>query len=264
MVMQLRKERYDLAVLPGGAQVSALRFARLCGARRTIVRRDSDANQHEVEHCCTLLTDLGLNFETPRLVLSSPVSMPSQSTSGQPLIGLHISARKPLQRWPSESFVQFVRDCHKETGANFLLFWSPGKADNPLHPGDDKKALEILGRCADLPVVAVPSQTLPALIAGLARCTHVICSDGGAMHIAAGLGKPIICFFGNSSVNRWYPWGVPYEVLQKPTLNVSDVSVEEALLAFRRLCDRISHETPWSGTQHVESAAWESEYWNSK
>ena len=41
-VLRLRRARYDLAVLPGGEQASAIRFARLCGARRIVVRDDSD------------------------------------------------------------------------------------------------------------------------------------------------------------------------------------------------------------------------------
>lgn len=240
-IAQLRRQRYDLAVLPGGPQASAIRFARFCGARRIAVRRDdSDPARHEVEHCCTLLTDLGLRYETPELVLASPAAAPGPGlAAGRPLIGLHISARKPAQRWPADRFVRFAHDCHRETGAAFLLFWSPGAADNPLHPGDDEKALAILEQCRTLPFTAMPSRELPELIAGLAACDHVVCSDGGAMHLAAGLGKPIVCFFGNSNVSRWRPWGVPHEVLQKPSLQVAEIGVEEALDAYRRLRGRL-------------------------
>lgn len=62
-----------------------------------------------------------------------------------------------------------------------------------------------------------------------------ICADGGAMHIAAGLGKPIIALFGDSDPIRWRPWGVPHRVLQAATRNVADLSVEEVLAAFHEL-----------------------------
>ena len=58
------------------------------------------------------------------------------------------------------------------------------------------------------------------------------------MHVAAGLGKPLVCFFGNSSAERWHPWGVPYELLQKPSHDVSEISVAQSVYAFGRLMSR--------------------------
>jgi ADP-heptose:LPS heptosyltransferase len=54
----------------------------------------------------------------------------------------------------------------------------------------------------------------------------VICSDGGAMHVAAALGKPIVCFFGNSDATLWRPWGVPYAVVAAGLTRVTEVAVE--------------------------------------
>lgn len=245
-VLRLRRARYDLAVLPGGEQASAIRFARLCGARRIVVRDDADriADRdgmplHEVEHCCALLPQLGLRYEAPPLVLTAP-AVPAGSDglpAGRPLVGLHISARKPSQRWPTERFAEFARACHRATGAAFLLFWSPGAADNPLHPGDDEKARQLLALCRDLPLHPMPSRTLPELIAGLARCDRVVCSDGGAMHLAAGLGKPLVCFFGQSDADRWRPWGVAHALLQPPSRAVADLGVDQVLAAFLSLED---------------------------
>ena len=73
------------------------------------------------------------------------------------------------------------------------------------------------------------------MIAGLAACDAIVCSDGGAMHIAAGLGKPIACFFGDSAVARWRPWGVRHIVLQAPSRKVEDISFKEAIDALSRL-----------------------------
>ena len=55
------------------------------------------------------------------------------------------------------------------------------------------------------------------------------------MHIAAALGKPIVCFFGDSPPFHWHPWGVPYRLLQPSTLDARDVSVADALAAFAQL-----------------------------
>ena len=49
------------------------------------------------------------------------------------------------------------------------------------------------------------------------------------MHVAAALGKPILCFFGDSSVDRWRPWGVRHIVLRASGGKVEDIPLDEAL-----------------------------------
>ena len=81
----------------------------------------------------------------------------------------------------------------------------------------------------------MPTTTLRQLIAGISLCDQFICSDGGAMHIAAGLGKPLVCFFGDSSAEQWHPWGVPHVLLQPDSRDVADISVTEVLQAYQRV-----------------------------
>ena len=115
------------------------------------------------------------------------------------------------------------------------LFWSPGAEDHAQHPGDDDKAARLIALCAGLPLLACPTHRLEELIAGLSCCDRVICSDGGAMHLAAGLGKPMVCFFGNSGAQRWRPWAVTHELLQPESHEVCDISLSDVLQAFLRL-----------------------------
>ena len=158
-------------------------------------------------------------------------------------IGIHVSARKPSQRWSAERFAKTMQTLTAQGPARFLLLWSPGAEDNPLHPGDDAKAKDVLERVgADTAVIPRPTQTLPELIAALAECNAMICADGGAMHIGAGLGLPIVCLFGNSGATHWRPWGVHYRLLQKPSLDVSDIGVDEVVSAFASL--NLSRPTP--------------------
>ncbi len=152
---------------------------------------------------------------------------------GRKLIALHISARKPSQRWPVERYAGLMRALGNE--ADFLLLWSPGAADHAQHPGDDAKAQAVMEAAGDVPLTAYPTQELRDLAAALSLADSVICSDGGAMHIAAALGKPILCLFGDSDAERWHPWGVPYRLLQPESREVADVSLDAALQAFQDL-----------------------------
>jgi ADP-heptose:LPS heptosyltransferase len=248
-VMQLRNERFDWVLLPGGPQASSMRTARWVRAKRIVVRDNADAvaGPHEVEQCCHLLSRMGLKYETPSLRLAADPaeierttdSMRSQWPNRPPsIIGLHISARKVRQRWPVERFAELARRLHQTTQAGIVLLWAPGGSDDPLHPGDDEKARALCAALPDVPVLPVRTARLGELIAALGQCDRVICSDGGAMHLAAALGKPIVCLFGNSDAARWRPWGVPYELLQPPSRDVADISVDEVLGAYDRLSGR--------------------------
>ncbi len=89
--------------------------------------------------------------------------------------------------------------------------------------------------CAGLPLTPLPTHQLDELMSGLSLIDVLICSDGGAMHVAAGLGKPIVCMFGDSDVVKWHPWGVPYKVLQPVSRDVADLSVADLLSAYEQL-----------------------------
>jgi heptosyltransferase-3 len=161
------------------------------------------------------------------------------------IIAVHISARKPSQRWPAERFVELMQSLHgSDPALRFVLLWSPGAEDNPLHPGDDAKAARIIaGLGPGFPLEPVHTSELPELIAALARCSLMVCADGGAMHIGAGLGLPIVALFGNSSPDRWRPWAVPHQVLQATSRDVGDIAVANVLAAVNALQERIPAPT---------------------
>lgn len=251
LIRDLRRERFDVAIVATpGKQPSALKFARWVKPGRIVAYGDASmgisdplplalANDgHESEAVMRLLAPLGITAQPGPLSVfaSQELAAAIRVPAGQgPLVALHLSARKPAQRWPIERFAELARALHARESARFLVFWSPGPDNHPQHPGDDEKATRLLALCDDLPMLPCATHRLEELVAGLSRCALVVCSDGGAMHIAAGLGKPILCFFGNSDLNRWHPWGVPYQALQKPSLDVQDISVDEALAAYERL-----------------------------
>ena len=202
---------------------------------------------HEVERVFRLARAIGVDGPPPPMRLdvdATALARVREAMGAQrlrsPVVAIHLSARKPSQRWPAERFVALIRALHERHGASFILFWSPGPAAHPQHPGDDDKARQVIDATHGLPVLPWPTQELPALVAGLAACDRAICSDGGAMHVAAALGKPIVCFFGNSDATLWRPWGVPYELLQPPSRDIADVTVAQALAAFGALDAQLS------------------------
>ena len=150
-----------------------------------------------------------------------------------PFVAVHISARRPAQRWPLERYAALAARLAKET--RVILLWAPGAADSPGHPGDDAAAAEVLRMAGNPAVVPVATADLRTLIAALSLADRVICPDGGAMHLAAALAKPVVALFGDSPVDRWRPWGVPHRVLRPESRDLADLPVEPVLEALASL-----------------------------
>ena len=116
-----------------------------------------------------------------------------------------------------------------------MLLWAPGSHDNPRHPGDDEAADRILRDTQGSTVVPVATPDLKTLIAALSIADRVVCPDGGAMHLAAALGKPLVALFGDSPPERWRPWRVPCRVLQPESKNLADLPLGVVLDACLQL-----------------------------
>ncbi|WP_097458958.1 glycosyltransferase family 9 protein [Mangrovitalea sediminis] len=264
LFMTLYAQRYDLAILPGsGYAARGVRFARLIGARDVLGYFERERQKsagltlavdirplgpmHEVEYGSVLLKPLGIESKPPQtLVVLAPeerrraeevveaagVSLAALSHGA---IGVHISARKHSNRWPEEAFVRLIRALWQAESKPVLLFWAPGSSNDPRHPGDDEMAARIAAACSNVPLIAFATQNLRELMAGISLCESYICSDGGAMHIAAALHKPIVCFFGNSDARQWCPWGVSHRLLQPDSLHAGCITVDDVLTAYSDL-----------------------------
>lgn len=261
MLGSLRRIGIDLAILAApGFQKRSLRMARWAGAKQVLgfvghggegdielgVPSVASAGLHEVEEVFRLAAPLGIQGDPPRSrivpdqKLRSTIDDNIKSFFGLrrgPIVGIHISARKPSQRWPADRFAALSKNLSNACNARILLFWSPGADSNALHPGDDVKAESIVKACGKESLLAMPTTRLADLIAAVAACDYLICADGGAMHVAAALQKPIVCMFGDSSASRWRPWGTRYELLQPDSRNVLNIEVEQVVLAALKLLD---------------------------
>ena len=259
MLWQLRQMRLDVAVLATpGLATRGLTLARLLnpgkiagfddGSARTAALVDMRAAlpplgaRHEVEQVFALAGLFGIEGNPPALVLvPDPREVDNArarfAANAGRRIAVHISARRRAQRWPAERFAELLRRLGAEYRAQAMLLWSPGPPDHPQHPGDDQKAAQVLRAAGDdrTAVIPYPTLALSSLIGALAACDEVICSDGGAMHIAAALGKPVVALFGDSPIDRWRPWGVPHRIVRPDSRDVADVPVAAVLKAYAEL-----------------------------
>jgi len=231
---RLRQQRLDCVLVPAPAP-QALKLARSLKPERVIASPTSfSARLHEVERVFELGQPFGLRGR-PGAMQVFPDPARRAELEGRlgkgPFVALHISARRPAQQWPLERYAALANALARE--ARVLLLWAPGSRDNPRHPGDDETAGEVL-RAAPA-ATPVPTPDLATLVAALSLADRVVCPDGGAMHLAAALGKPVVALFGDSPVERWRPWGVPHRVVRPESKNLADLPLEPVLKACAQL-----------------------------
>jgi ADP-heptose:LPS heptosyltransferase len=258
-LIQLRRQKYDVIFFCQRTDPQRIRrlakwlrpkkmiffaeTARNTGLEVTLVQKTA---QPEAQVVASMVSALGISavpippcrvYPVPQLQRKVHTLLQQQPwyQDNRKTLAIHISARKPSQRWPVEKFIALLHALGQHYDVQFMLFWSPGQANNALHPGDDEKAQAVIKATSALPILPFPTLALEELIAGLSMCHEMICSDGGAMHLAAGLGKPIVCLFGDSNPAVWHPWGVPYQVLQAPSHQVEDITVESVIDALAQL-----------------------------
>ena len=196
---------------------------------------------HEVERVFSLARPLGISGEPGPLVFVPPLAAWGATRlkpGTRPLIGIHISSRKACNRWPLPHVVRLIESLtHERFGV--ALFWAYGEANDPRYPGDNAAARELTDRFGDA-LTIYPMETLKDLIVGLAQTDCVVTPDGGAMHIAAALNKPVVALFCCTDPNYWRPWCNAHRVI-KCTQTMEDVQPDAVLAQIHALL-----AAPWT------------------
>ncbi|WP_353684118.1 glycosyltransferase family 9 protein [Thermodesulfovibrio sp. 3907-1M] len=280
ILIKIRKEKYDMAIACGSYSPRLARYTYMTQARIRIGYSPKNVNKslfynmslkeaekpmHEVERVFNLLSPLGIDGLPDKLrvfpstteiqrvreflqrrrslanarddrLLSATSGIPFQN--GELLIAFHISSRKPENRWSAEKFISLAELILKQKNAEIMLLWSPGSEKNPYHPGDDEKAELIIKAVPQ--IIPYKTNHLRELIAALSLANLVVCLDGGTMHIAAALEKPIVTIWGSTDPHRWRPWGVKHTILQGSDRKAENVNVETVFDAIKQFLKEIT------------------------
>lgn len=203
---------------------------------------------HEVEYVFRLLSPLGITDEPGPLVLPVP---PTEQEKGREflrteqadparIVAVHISSRKPVNRWPVERFRDLARMLRQGYNVTPLFLWSPGDENNPFHPGDDG-AVKWLSEQLVNEALFYRTSTLKELVGVLSLCRAMVCCDGGALHIGAALQLPIVAIFGSTNPGKWAPWMTRHVMVKKGD-SALDNSVKDVTEAFDTLWKQVSGE----------------------
>ena len=166
LLLRPRALHIDVAILAGpGPQMHAARLARWIRPRRVVgfvdrgrprsitmrVEYGAGRTLHEAEDVFRLGVPLGVLSSPGPCVLAADgrskarfaAALAGLRRASHPVVAVHVSARRELQRWPAERFAGFMRALQTRLDVLFVLLWAPGADDHPRHPGDDAKAAAI-------------------------------------------------------------------------------------------------------------------------
>jgi heptosyltransferase-2 len=252
LVKELQAERFDAAILFQNAFQAAwmARLARI--PVRIGYARDgrsfllgeavepplASACGHQVNYYLQLLFRAGVIDPPPavdeiRLRLTDPErhwaakKLDSLGLNGPRfLIGLHPGASfGPAKRWMPERFAALGDRLMGALNADVIIFGSA--EERPL-------AEQIARTMEHTPTVAAGETSLRQLLALMARCRLMVTNDSGPMHLAAGLGVPLVAIFGSTNERATGPVGARVRIVKRQ-VECSPCGLRECPIDFRCL-----------------------------
>ena len=140
------------------------------------------------------------------------------------LVGLHVGAGKPTNRWSLEKYAALVKKIEQNYPANFYL--TGGWAE--------KEELSYMAKNCDINFGKFINKPIPQIAALVSMSDLFISNDTGIMHVAGATNTPQISIFGPTNPFNWAPIGINKYFIRKSEL-IDDVSVEDVY----HLCDLI-------------------------
>jgi len=158
----------------------------------------------------------------------------SINPAGVPVVLLSpgTSPRQRWKRWPVEHYARLASLLRSRVGALPLVAWGPGEEGLARAIASDS-----LGQA-----VVAPRTSLRILAAILRRCALFVGADTGPMHLAWGVGCPVVALFGPTDPRLNAPLG-PAHIVLRAGMSTSNIPPEQALTAAETILGRRSAPT---------------------
>lgn len=237
---RLRAERFDWAIVANGDESPrAIRRAlRVRGARTVAVCADRaryprltdplapDRDRHEVERLLALLVPLGIappeRAPEPRYVLPARSGefarawLAARGLAPGSYVVLGLGARRAKKQPSTAQVLAWSEHFKRAWGLETVFMWTPGRADDPLYPGDDAVAQPVLD--ARAPHIHPHRGPLWEALGLVWSARTSLFPDSGLMHFAAASPGGVLGFFAETEVSpppaQWAPRGARADWLE--------------------------------------------------
>jgi lipopolysaccharide heptosyltransferase II len=227
ILKRVKKGRFDAVLDVQGAFKSApLAWAsgakwRVVSSRaQSIARRAANrivpiegTPPHALEQYLRVASALGIEPQTPRRLIMEVGDEPKQwgaqfwaeNNAPSRVVALNPASARPLKAWPAAHFARLA-DSLEQNGIRTLFVGGPN---------DVEVVQNIIASMQHQPLSAAGKTNLRQLGALLQRCALLVSADTGPMHIAAGVGTPVVALFGPTDPRRTGPTGPNHLVLAR-------------------------------------------------
>jgi lipopolysaccharide heptosyltransferase II len=263
----LRADHYEVALDMQGLLLSGV-ITMLSGAKRRVgldlnrecnrlflneagVPARADRDRHAIDILRGFLPAIGIESDAdwPRLsYLAHGESLPSDLARlerGKGLVALNVGASSVYKQWSARSWADLARRLSSNGYSPIVV---GGPQDEPA-----AAAVAVESGLGDRTINLAGRTTLRGLAAVLASCDLLVSADTGPLHVAAGVGTPVVALFGPTNPLRTGPYGKRNEVIwkhlecspcfRKPTCDgrvdcMKAITVDEVLAAVERMLKR--------------------------
>jgi len=132
------------------------------------------------------------------------------------LIGLHVGAGKPPNRWSFENYILLIEQLEKEYQPE--IYFTGSSADLEI--------ITLIQQRISVQCEIFLDKTIPQVAALIAQSDLFITNDTGIMHVAGTTSTPQISIFGPTNPFNWAPIGRQKYFLRKSDF-INDVTVDE-------------------------------------
>lgn len=232
LAVELRRERFDLAVLVQNAFEAALipalagvplRLGYATDGRGPLLTHPvpmtpRHKRRHMIDYYLGILEGAGLR--TGRRELRLPVAPAERAAAEARLRSLGVGSNRPriglapgaafgtAKQWPPERYGALARRIgEKWSGASVLVFGGPGDRDI-----GDRICADGGPHCRNL----AGATNLREAVTLIERCDRFVTNDSGLMHVAAALDVPLIAVFGPTDHTTTYPASRSSRIVREP------------------------------------------------
>ncbi|HPN38364.1 MAG TPA: glycosyltransferase family 9 protein [Melioribacteraceae bacterium] len=146
----------------------------------------------------------------------------------QLLIGLHIGAGKPKNRWSLNKYIQLTSLIDKNFNSKFYITGSKA----------DIEEIEYFKANSKIKVNYFIDRTIPQLAALISKSDLFITNDTGVMHVAGSTTTPQISIFGPTNPFNWAPLGKNKYFIRDKTELIDAIDVEEVFNLCKKILEK--------------------------
>jgi len=143
------------------------------------------------------------------------------------LLAVHIGSDDNESRWPVAKFVHIAKFFSMNYDAKIIVSCGPNDSDlsQEFISGLPFKPIEM----SDL--------NYREFAAVLFFCNVMICNESAFMHLAAGVGIPVVALFGQTDPHQWKPVGKQIIAVQDADGKCSSISEEQVIQISEKILD---------------------------